>query len=513
MPWTVKDVDQHKKGLDDKAKKQWVLVANSTLAQCLKDGGKDCEAKAIKSANGVTMQKEAGRTYNKKNESLLRQAYRALRDALKALGDDADLDADDDEKKAEEAAGGFSTADLSGAIGAALIKSMPECRILDVFPDQNEAVYAKGWSGFNAYKVSYDIDESGNVTFGDPIEVTRKVTYTPLKSKGDAKEPVVEESVVPQTDGTVIELIERATELIEKSVDKDGTVPIKIIRAGWGSSGYYPREVLQRDGPKIFKSGLHMFWDHQTAREEAEKPEGSLDRLAAVLTEDAKWLEDGKYGAGLYARAKVNSRFKDVIDELAPHIGVSIRANGRARMGEAEGKKGPIVETLSSAKSIDYVTMPGAGGRVIELFESAIKREDKPMADDKELNELKLRVQRQQEAINNNRAERLISDTLVGYDLPPQTKARVKLTLMQSYPLSESGDLDDAKFVEVIKTTVTSEVKYLTELGAFGRITNLGSGGTPPELKDEDFDKEMASIFSELGLSEAGAKHAVKGRE
>jgi hypothetical protein len=55
MPWTVDDVDKHKKGLSDKQKKQWVRIANAVLAKCMKDGGTDetCAPKAIKQANGV----------------------------------------------------------------------------------------------------------------------------------------------------------------------------------------------------------------------------------------------------------------------------------------------------------------------------------------------------------------------------------------------------------------------------------------------------------------------------
>ncbi len=56
MPWTVADVDGFKKGLDATQKKQWVAVANGSLAKCLSSGGKQstCEASAIKQANGVT---------------------------------------------------------------------------------------------------------------------------------------------------------------------------------------------------------------------------------------------------------------------------------------------------------------------------------------------------------------------------------------------------------------------------------------------------------------------------
>ena len=55
MPWTVTDVDKHKKGLSAKQKNQWVSVANSVREKCMKEGEdeKTCDAKAIRQANGV----------------------------------------------------------------------------------------------------------------------------------------------------------------------------------------------------------------------------------------------------------------------------------------------------------------------------------------------------------------------------------------------------------------------------------------------------------------------------
>lgn len=55
MPWTIKDVDKHKKGLTDKQKRQWVAIANSVRERCIKNGGdpNQCDVLAIKQANGV----------------------------------------------------------------------------------------------------------------------------------------------------------------------------------------------------------------------------------------------------------------------------------------------------------------------------------------------------------------------------------------------------------------------------------------------------------------------------
>jgi len=56
VPWSIEDVEGFKKGLSDAGKRQWIAVANSVLARCTEDGGRDeatCAALAIKQANGV----------------------------------------------------------------------------------------------------------------------------------------------------------------------------------------------------------------------------------------------------------------------------------------------------------------------------------------------------------------------------------------------------------------------------------------------------------------------------
>lgn len=178
----------------------------------------------------------------------------------------------------------------------------------------------------------------------------------------------LQESAAP-TSGDAIH--EPFTALVERAVRNDGTIGIKIIGPGWGSSGYYGRDVLERDIPKIFPAGTKMFWNHATPTEESERPEGDLNNLAGVTVSAPYWLDGGQSGAGMYADARPFGTYAPVIDEIGSHIGVSIRALGRHSVGEAEGRQGRIIEELVSGKSIDYVTAPGAGGAIISVFESA----------------------------------------------------------------------------------------------------------------------------------------------
>lgn len=159
--------------------------------------------------------------------------------------------------------------------------------------------------------------------------------------------------------------------LVEKSVRRDGTIALRIIGPGWGSSGYYGRDVLERDIPKVFPPGTQMFWNHSTPTEEAERPEGDLRNLAGVTVSPPIWLENGPKGPGMYADARPFTGYAETIDEIGEHIGVSIRALGRHALGEAEGREGRIIQELVAGKSVDFVTVPGAGGGIVSVFESA----------------------------------------------------------------------------------------------------------------------------------------------
>lgn len=61
MPWSESDVSEFREGLTEAQKEKWVEIANGVLEDCLEAGGdrRDCEAKAIRVANGEFESKEA----------------------------------------------------------------------------------------------------------------------------------------------------------------------------------------------------------------------------------------------------------------------------------------------------------------------------------------------------------------------------------------------------------------------------------------------------------------------
>lgn len=332
--------------------------------------------------------------------------------------------------------------------------------------------------------------------------------------------------------------------LVEKSVRTDGTIPVKIITPGWGSSGYYSAEMLERDAPK-FKAGTKMYWDHPTASEERERPERSLRDLAAETVSDARWEPQGEAGPGLYAQAKVFSPYKSAVDELGPHIGVSIRALGKTQVGTAEGKVGKLISEISRVGSVDFVTEPGAGGQVLQIFESArtnnfvgnsvaagrgdadVNHENSPKEEEmpedvkalseanaalrSELDQQKAAMARLNELHQMREASDFVSGELAKTQLPTVTRNRLAKILTEKAPFGEDGRLDVVKFAAQIAESVRDEQAYLAEAMGAGRISGFGSS-QPSEPKPEQIESDLAEAFRRMGLDENVAKQAAKGR-
>ena len=153
---------------------------------------------------------------------------------------------------------------------------------------------------------------------------------------------------------------------------KGSTWRSRIIEGDrWGSSGYYPREVLERDGAKTWPAGTHVYFDHPSVSEAQDRPERSVRDLAGKLVSDPVYDSDG-----LYAEVEFYPHTAPIVEAMAGDIGMSIRASAEVEAGEAGGRTGWIVTSLSDGDSVDLVTKAGAGGKLIALMESARQQID-----------------------------------------------------------------------------------------------------------------------------------------
>ena len=334
------------------------------------------------------------------------------------------------------------------------------------------------------------------------------------------------ESKKPASKG--LQLVESATST-EAIVIREAKADyeIKLIAPGKGSSAFYPAEVLRRDGPNVFKSGTHVYLNHATAAEEAQRPEGDVRNLAGVLTTTAEYHESHAKGPGLYARMKVFADHAQLVEEKAPHVGMSIRASGVAESNKT--KMGvPVLKELTSAESVDVVTRAGAGGMILTESAKAENQQEATEMDATELTRLQETV-KAQEAVNKQLLERAIKADareeagrlLEAVTLPPQAKARVIARVLESAPPTKDGALDTAKLKEAVDREAKAEGEYLASIIPSGNV--IGMGQRPQPVIDaaesarrqqaaKDEEAEAISIFESLDMPKEAAQFAAKGR-
>jgi len=138
-----------------------------------------------------------------------------------------------------------------------------------------------------------------------------------------------------------------------------------LITPGKGSSGVYTEAMLKEYGPKAFKKGTHSYVDHPRSEEDIRSPKN----LIGVLAEDAHYEK----GVGLVAELEVMPHWKEFVEAVAPHTGLSIYAMGEGNYND-DGEV--VVENLipHTQNSVDLVSYPGRSGSKLadKLYEAAI---------------------------------------------------------------------------------------------------------------------------------------------
>lgn len=346
------------------------------------------------------------------------------------------------------------------------------------------------------------------------------------KRKGFKVPTSEQESVIitlPEGGEVVTEGIQFAEDLSadtvkEATADKPIVLPVKIIGPGWGSNAFYSADFIKRSiQEKAWPKGMHMYMNHQTDQESANRPENMVERLAAVSTEDAYWSEGvGGKGPGAYTKAKVFSDHAKTISEKGPHIGASIYGAIVSKNGEAEGRTGKIAEKVLKIFSTDFVTRPGAKGAVV--VESArtdvpqIHKESTTMTDQDaaalqtENATLKQRITALESANYQVIAAAGVQMCLreAGLEISPAILNRLCVA-----PTIKEGKVDP----EWIKATA----KDVTEtFGEAASIRGMGPGrsrtiNTGDDLLNKEADTKLTEALGNLGFKDAALAMAVKG--
>ncbi len=322
------------------------------------------------------------------------------------------------------------------------------------------------------YAVPFEMD--GNSVNYSPLTDWKEVRTTYEYTEPE-EEPEME---MAEASGSVMSISERAEEIIPLHVD------VQLIKPGWGNkrdNHYYPREVVEKDA-RVFE-GVKMYEsDHGTDK--------TTKLWVSTVKEIKGFTDDGAPIAlvSVHDRSFAERLIALDADGLLDKMECSILAAGTAKKGEVDGKKGHIVESITSADSVDWVTRAGCGGRALalsekeeatmentEAVEGAVVQESEPVV---------ISEQEQPEpapAVSPERVAELVQAT----NLPDAAKSK----LLKEYA-NESE----------IEAAIAAEVAYVKEVTGSGKPFAQGGSAEPAQLTEDQKTERFNNIMQEVGL-------------
>ena len=401
------------------------------------------------------------------------------------------------------------------------------------------------------------LDESGAVdsqALASAITVLHKSVLAKDAGAGDMRRRLARltESATEGGRRVVTEsLLVTEGKVTAESLRETGTLPIVVIQPGLNVSGtrFYPREALSA-AVDMF-DGQKMYVNHATDDEDFDRPEGDLHEWVGVI-------RNPRIGAGgeiLAEAAIIDPVWLDKLVAIAEagelgHLGVSIRALADGTLEEFEDDLVFHISEILAVRSVDFVTEPGAGGRVVlesaavfdldtvNLATIRLRRPDLTSAimaeatalketdtmDEQELaalnarmNALEADAKTKDEAIESLTKER---DEAVAKLAETETKAAAesaKSTINEAIDGSELPDpakkrlhesWDGKTSTDGLIVAITAEATYLTESGvALSPVEGMGETKPGAGVQGEKALAESAErSYLESGMNPEQAK-------
>lgn len=286
---------------------------------------------------------------------------------------------------------------------------------------------------------------------------------------------------------------------------------VAVIEPGWGNkrdAHYYPAEMLEKHAG-VF-SGVKMYATDHRPEERSVRTE-----VSEILECPAGFTESGapiaKVGVFDETFAQ-NVRNRDRLGTLN-NLHCSILASGMAKEGEVDGKKGKIVESITEAYSVDWVTRAGAGGHALRIAESEVN-----MPNDHEIQEQAPREEAPEEEVQAAEAQPVTieesdqdAETEVEEQEPEQeatalSEAEIKAILAESnLPAVAKNRMAQARFEneEAVREAITREIAYLKEVTGSGKPFAQGTSSEPEPAQMSEAERTEA--FNEI-MRHVGAR-------
>jgi hypothetical protein len=264
---------------------------------------------------------------------------------------------------------------------------------------------------------------------------------------------------------------------------------LALIQPGWGNKKdmhYYPGDMLKRDAP-VFEGAKMYATDHH-------QDEKSVRTEVAVIQSITGYTETGAPIGRVavhdpdFAEATRNRARLGTLETLE----CSILARGKTRKGEVDGKTGHIVESITEAISVDFVTKAGAGGHAINLAEGGEPVDDKKLEEKEQVQEETPtqddppeKKEAEVTMLEGEQVQALLSET----NLPAAAKTKVAGMEFRSE--------DEAK------TAIQAEIDYVKELTGSGNVSDLGESNPPdekPRMSEAEYQAAYNGILTRHGM-------------
>ena len=145
---------------------------------------------------------------------------------------------------------------------------------------------------------------------------------------------------------------------------------VTLIRPGFSSNTdkegrprYYSRAVLE--SAKALFDGTRAFINHPRRTDSKELPERDVRDIAGYYT-NIRAADDGRLLGDLKIVGQARETIWPLVEEAVKHkpdlVELSINALGKTYVGDAEGRRALVVESILSSNSADIVTTGAAGG-------------------------------------------------------------------------------------------------------------------------------------------------------
>lgn len=334
--------------------------------------------------------------------------------------------------------------------------------------------------------IGYEPGDDGEVTFAAPEDWKRiKQTYTWVAEEAEpaAAEELGEFEFSESVSGRAIGLAE--ADLPDAGNRAPLLLDVALIQPGPGNAKdrhYYPADVLKRDAA-VFEGAKMYATDHRPEEKSVRTEVAIIKVCPTGFTDDGAPIARVAIHDPDFAEATRNRERAGTLNTLE----VSILATGTAKKGEIDGEKYNIVEAITHAQSVDFVTRAGAGGRALALAESDTGGEGMEEEREAEVEEV---GEAEAAAEPVTLAESDVETALAETNLPEFAKTSLA-----------AGEYETAEQLQEAIATVVAEVKELTGSGRPFAVGE-GAGSEPLSLEEQEkrADERFDRIMREIGM-------------